>query len=244
MGDKLGEYDSPLIYDAEYGSYQGDFDLFLDLIDHGKVLDLACGTGRLTIPLAQRGLQVTGIEISEPMLKRAQEKAAGLKIKWLLGDITHFDFDHKFDLITLAGNSFQALLTPDDQLNLFRCVKARLKPTGLFIFDTRNPSSQELQSTEDYEYWHEFNDFSGLTVRVFGKQAHDPANQIVTYLTKRIWPEHETNTIVKLRYTDLNELTKLLDMTGLRPLNVYGDYNKSEFVPSSKSIIVVCTSGE
>lgn len=241
MGDNLGEYDSPLIYDAEYGGYQGDFDFFLNLIDQGKVLDLACGTGRLSIPLAQKGLQVTGLEISEPMLNRAQEKAVGFDIKWLQGDITNFNLDDKFDLITLAGNSFQALLTIEDQLNLLRCVKAHLKPKGLFVFDTRNPRPFELKSTEDFEYWHSFQDFSGETVTVYGKQALDLKQQVVTYTTKRVWQDHETVTTVELKYTCKKDLLDLLHQAGFHKVAVFGDYQKSQHTPSSQSIVTICS---
>src|SRR5207244_10751479 len=58
--------DLPQVYEAEYGQYKGDFDLFLNLIDKGSVLDLGCGTGRLAIPLAQKGLEVVGLGASEP----------------------------------------------------------------------------------------------------------------------------------------------------------------------------------
>lgn len=242
MGTNNGEYDSPLIYDAEYGGYQDDFDLFLNLIDQGKVLDLACGTGRLTIPLARKGLHVTGLEISQPMLQRAQEKAAGLDIKWLQGDITDFEIDTKFDLVTLAGNSFQALLTSEDQMKLLRCVRTHLKSTGLFIFDTRNAQPSELKSTDDFEYWHAFQDFSGKTVKVYGKQTYNTEQKIVTYVTKRHWGDHETISNVQLRYADLQDILVLLGRAGLKPLNIYGDYLKANFGSTSKSIIIVCTS--
>lgn len=234
------EYKNPLIYDAEYGGYQGDFDLFLNIIDQGNVLDLACGTGRLTIPMATKGLNVTGLEISEPMLKRAEEKAVGLDIKWVQGDITNFNLDDRFDLITLAGNSFQALLNPEDQLSLFKGAKAHLRPTGLFAFDTRNPQPSELRSTDDFEYWHSFQDLSGELVEVYGKQAFDLEHQIVTYTTKRIWLNHESNTTVVLRYTHLSDLLSLLDESGFKALSVYGDYQKSQHKPDSLSIVMIC----
>lgn len=241
MGNNLGEYDNPLTYDAEYGGYQGDFDLFLNLIDQGNVLDLACGTGRLTIPLAQKGLKTTGLEISQPMLERAKEKADGLDIKWLQGDITNFDLDDKFDLITLAGNSFQALLTHQDQQKLLRCIKSHLKSAGLFVFDTRNPNSTDLRSTDNYEYWHSFQEFSGETIKVYGKQTYNESQQLVTYTTKRVWQEHETVTKVKLKYTGFVKLMDLLREEGLQIVNVYGDYQKSAYTPDSKSIIVICS---
>ena len=76
MVDNLEEYDDPYVYEAEYGQYRGDFNLLLNLIDKGSVLDLGCGTGRLAIPLAQKGLEVVGLDASEPMLEFACHKSA------------------------------------------------------------------------------------------------------------------------------------------------------------------------
>src|ERR1700722_6502823 len=111
MLDNLEEYDDAFVYEAEYGQYKGDFDLFLNLIDKGSVLDLACGTGRLAIPLAQKGLEVVGIAASESMLELARHKSADRSIKWVQGDICDFQLKLKFDLIIMAGNAFQALLS-------------------------------------------------------------------------------------------------------------------------------------
>jgi 2-polyprenyl-3-methyl-5-hydroxy-6-metoxy-1,4-benzoquinol methylase len=107
MPDNLEEYDAPYVYEAEYGQYKGDFDLFLNLIDKGSVLDLACGTGRLAIPLAQKGLEVVGLDASVPMLELARHKSADLPIQWIQGDIRDFQLNQTFDLIIMAGNSFQ-----------------------------------------------------------------------------------------------------------------------------------------
>ena len=106
------EYQHPVLYDCEYGNFTQDFDIFSSYINSGRVLDLACGTGRLTIELAKRGLQCVGIDKSASMLSMAQakSKALGLNIFYLQEDIRKFQLEQKFDLITMAGNSFQVLL--------------------------------------------------------------------------------------------------------------------------------------
>ena len=67
MPDNLGEYTDPDLYDAEHGSFKDDFNVFVRLKYHGSALDLACGTGRLTIALAKSGLSCVGIDASESM---------------------------------------------------------------------------------------------------------------------------------------------------------------------------------
>ena len=102
------EYQHPGLYDCEYGNFTKDFDIFSSYINSGGVLDLACGTGRLTIELAKRGLECVGIDKSASMLSMAQakSKALGFDIFYLQEDIRKFQLEQKFDLITMAGNSF------------------------------------------------------------------------------------------------------------------------------------------
>ncbi len=235
------EYAEPHIYDAEYGSYREDFTFFLNLLSQGEILDLACGTGRLTIPLAKSGLQVTGLDKSRAMLSRAKENGKDLDIHWIHGDITGYELDKSFDLITLAGNSFQALLTPEEQQKLFSCVKNHLKPSGLFAFDTRNPSAHDLSSTSNFDYWHSFTNADGEAVTVQGKQNYDTDHQIITYTTKRVWPDHKTQSNIQLRFSSFEEIVHAIHKSGMQLVNVYGDYQKSTFTENSPSIIVVCS---
>jgi ubiquinone/menaquinone biosynthesis C-methylase UbiE len=238
--NNLQEYEDALLYDAEYGHYTKDYDLFLNLKSQGAVLDLACGTGRLTIPFAQNGFWVIGLDASQSMLDLARQKTSDLPIQWVQGDVRAFHFDQKFDLIVMAGNAFQALLTKEDQLQMLKCVKEHLKPEGTFAFNTRNPSESELKTTEDFEWWHDFQDATGETVQVFGKQNYDALENIVTYTTKRIWPNHETLCKIQLRFTSYRELASLLEGAGFLITQVYGDFEKQLFAKDSPSIVVVC----
>ncbi len=240
MQNNLEEYADPRLYDSEYGGYQGDFGFFLNLIQTGSVLDLGCGTGRLTIPLAQKGLKVVGLDASLPMLTLASKKSQGLPIEWVQGDIRNFHLDQTFDLILMAGNTFQALLTEAEQLQMLACVRKHLKPSGLFVFNTRNPRESDTHSTHEFEYWHSFQDPIGDEVKVYGKQEVDPSQQIVTYTTQRVWNNKETVTQIRLRFTFYDELMRLLEQAGFEVTAVYGDDKKIPFHKDSPSIIPIC----
>jgi SAM-dependent methyltransferase len=240
MVNGLEEYADPDLYDAEYGSYQGDFDLYLNLINGGDVLDLACGTGRLTIPFAEKGLKAVGLDASQAMLARVQGKSKNLLIEWVHRDIRDFQLNHKFDLITLAGNAFQALPSNEDQERMLLCVRGHLKPSGIFAFNTRNPTPNDMRTTADYEFWHDFIDPGGQLVKVYGKQTYHPSTDIVCYTTKRIWSDAETITDIELRFTSLETLEVNLEKLGFDVMNRYGDFHKNPYSDTSENIILVC----
>jgi len=236
----LDEYQDAEIYDAEYGEYSADFNIFVDHKKEGNALDLACGTGRLTIALAQSGLNCTGLDASQPMLKRAMIKSQGLKIKYLQGDIRDFNLGEHFDLITMGGNAFQALLTIDDQMKMFSCVKNHLRNDALFIFNTRNFNPKELFSTKVFEFWHSFIDHKANCVQVFGKQQYNESKQIMHYSTKRVWPTFETISKISLKFTEVEELKTRLTQLGFEIVELYGDVDKRPFTSQSPAIIFIC----
>lgn len=241
MPNNLQEYSDPLLYDAEYGSYCKDIPFFSKLIPNGKVLDLACGTGRLSIALAKTGFEVTGLDLCEPMLNLARNKSQGLDIQYLLGDISNFNLKQTFDLIVMAGNAFQALLTIENQKAMLACVKRHLKAGGTFAFDTRNPKAEDLVNTSSkFIHWHSFTDPDGIPVKVFGKCIYAPDTQIASYTTKRVWPSHETFTKIQLRYTSCDQLLELLKHSGFETVSIHGDFQKSPWTNESPSMVAVC----
>ncbi len=141
--DNLEEYADPVDYDWRYSSDTGvAFYSALAWEAGGPVLEIACGTGRVAIPIARQGFAVTGLDVVPAMLERARFKAeaAGLSVRWVEDDARRFDLDsERFRLIFLTGNAFQAFLTNADQEALLGRVRAHLHDEGLFAFETRNP---------------------------------------------------------------------------------------------------------
>src|SRR5829696_9294186 len=138
--DNLEAFAEPVDYDRQDSSDTGvAFYAALARETGGPVLEIACGTGRVTIPIARQGFAVTGLDVVPGMLERARGKAAGLPVRWIEGDARAFDLDERFRLIFLTGNAFQAFLTNADQEALLGRVRAHLRDEGLFAFETRNP---------------------------------------------------------------------------------------------------------
>ena len=131
--DNLEEYADPVDYDWRYSSDTGvAFYSALAWEAGGPVLEIACGTGRVAIPIARQGFAVTGLDVVPAMLERARFKAeaAGLSVRWVEDDARRFDLDsERFRLIFLTGNAFQAFLTNADQEALLGRVRAPTSTT-------------------------------------------------------------------------------------------------------------------
>lgn len=116
--DEVNVYADPEGYDAE-NTMVDEMPVLLPLARWmgGPILDLACGTGRTTLPLAQAGFEVIGVDMSEPMLARAREKAheLGLAVDFQLQDCRRLDVPVVARMTTMTGNTFQEFLTNDDQ---------------------------------------------------------------------------------------------------------------------------------
>lgn len=113
----------------------------------GSVLELACGSGRVTIPLAEKGFQVTGIDLSADMLEILDEKLSKSsnrvrkRITTYQCDMTDFSLDQKFKLAILPASSISLLLEDMQISSMFRCVFTHLESGGRFVFDYREPDS-------------------------------------------------------------------------------------------------------
>ena len=149
--DNLEEFADPVNYDrADTGDAGVAFYSALAREAGGPVLELARGTGRVTIPVAKTGLPVTGVDIVPGMLARARSKSAGLPVRWLEGDARTFDLGERFRLVFLTGNAFQAFVTNDEQAAVLRRVHAHLDDEGLFAFETRNPLFPGMKTREGF----------------------------------------------------------------------------------------------
>ena len=109
-----------------------------------RILELCCGTGRLTLPIAKEGYDITGVDYTPSMLAQAKNKAAeaGLEISFIEADIRTLNLREKYDLIFIPFNSIHHLY------KVFNIVKSHLKDNGLFLFDCFNPNIQYIVEGE------------------------------------------------------------------------------------------------
>jgi 2-polyprenyl-3-methyl-5-hydroxy-6-metoxy-1,4-benzoquinol methylase len=117
IDDNLEEYADPALYDYEHKDFEPYGSFYLALAERigGEILEVGCGTGRITIPLAQRGFNITELEIVPEMLEFARRKAPELSIDWIKADVRDFQLNRKFDLIIEPGSAFQHMLENADQ---------------------------------------------------------------------------------------------------------------------------------
>lgn len=253
--DNLEEFADAAEYDRQDASDTGvAFYSALALEVGGPVLEIACGTGRVAIPIARLGLTVTGLDIAPGMLDMARKKSAGLPTRWVQGDGRTFDLGQQFRLIYLTGNAFQAFLTNGDQRSLLQKVRAHLHGGGLFAFETRNPLIGrsaardglfvKLETIEQEEAWPSYIDQQGREVSVAKTRVYDHVSQILHWTTYRRWyeggQEQTKVTRIALRYTFPEELRAVLEYNGFSVLRRYGDWDLQPLTSDSPSIITVC----
>ena len=113
--------------------------LLADLARDGNALELGIGTGRIALPLAQRGVQVHGIELSEAMVARLHAKPGGEQIDVTIGDFATTTVGATFSVAYLVANTIMNLTTQDEQVACFRNVAAHLEPGGCFVIEVLVP---------------------------------------------------------------------------------------------------------
>jgi SAM-dependent methyltransferase len=253
--NNLEAFSDPINYDKEDPSDTGvAFYSALAQETGGPVLEIACGTGRVTIPIAKLGFPTTGLDIVPGMLEQAKSKSAGLPVRWVEADARTFDLHEQFRFIFLTGNAFQAFVTNSEQEALLQRVRAHLHDQGLFAFETRNPlfpgaKTREgffplLETPTEEEDRPPFINVNGHEVLETIIQVYDHVTQILHLTGQKRWhdgKEEQTKiTRTALRYTFPQELTALLHYNGFRIERQYGDWNYESLSATSPSIISIC----
>jgi SAM-dependent methyltransferase len=208
------------------------------------ILELGCGTGRITIPIANEGVEVWGLDISPEMLAAARRKseALGLGINWVQADSRNFHLGQKFNLIFYPFNSIQHLLTLTELEDCLACVKEHLAPTGKFIVDIFNPSLGKLlndhsQITEITQY--SAPDGNG-TIKVLESHLYHKDSQILEVLWHYRREDGGTETIpASMRIIFPQELDTMLKYCGLMLEEKLGDYDGSPFRADSPKQLAI-----
>jgi SAM-dependent methyltransferase len=242
------EYIDSRHYDAKMGS-RGRFEdipFYIDKVkEYGEpILELACGTGRVTLPLAEKGISIMGLDLLDSMLKEARRKAneTGVKIEWIEGDMTDFNLNKKFNLILMPGCAFNGLMDLESVENCLTCVKKHLEPNAGFIFDAFNPNLNILVRDPSETYpnaKYQDPDGSGLVI-VTESTRYDKASQnLNTTLTYSIADKTVSNELI-LRIFFPQELDALLKYNGFNIKAKYGDFDQAPFTSESRRQILIC----
>ncbi len=231
------------VYDELYGTYEeGLIDRLVELAAGERVLELGIGTGRIALPLAERGLDVSGIDISPAMVSKLRAKPRGDEIRIVQGSFADFPAEldeDQFDLIYVVFNTFYSLLTQEEQVQCFRSVAAHLAEDGRFLIEVFVPDLTRFEDGQAVRLQH----LSEDTVRLDAAEL-DLLNQHIASQHIRISTEGVKPYPVKLRYAWPSELDLMAQLAGLTLQQRWSTWQKDPFTKeSTKHISVYAQAG-
>jgi SAM-dependent methyltransferase len=218
-----------------------------------SVLEVACGTGRVAVRLAQAGVDVVGLDLSAAMLAVAREKSAGAgSIRWVQADMRSFDLGETFGLAIIPGHSFQNLLTAGDQVASLASIKRHLVPGGALVVHLDHQSVGWLGALtgERGGVFEPAGSFhhpgTGQQIRVLRAWSYEPATQ--TAVSQTVWEaldasgtavERWESGPLRLHCVFRFEMEHLLARAGYTIEVVYGDFHRHGLRDNSSEMVWV-----
>ena len=231
-------------YGAEWADEYDEFHAELDptpivetiaeLAAGRPVLELAIGTGRIALPLAERGVDIHGVDISEEMVARLREKPGGADIPVTMGDFSEVDYGGTFPLIFLAFNTIFGLETQDDQVRLFANVARHLTEDGIFVLEAFVPDLSRYVRDQNISVLKVERDSVDLDLT-----RHDPVGQRIDVQVATVGVGGTKLRPVRLRYAFPPELDLMARLADLRLRERWSGWRREEFGPRSTSHVSV-----
>ena len=214
----------------------------------GSVLELACGTGRLTIPLARDGHVVVGLDTSPDMLAAARRKAreGGLDATFLLGDMRAFDLGRHFALVIISCNSLAHLTETEDVLACLSAVRRHLAPGGKLAFDVVQPDLRALSHPGHEARRLDLGPNPSSAIEAEEVSSYDPVTQLRTSqwrVRSAGLPAQDMAPLV-LRQFFPRELPLLLAAAGLELVERHGDFARNPLGRGSLNQICIARAAE
>lgn len=206
-----------------------------ELAKDGRALELAIGTGRIALPLAARGVQVDGIELSPHMVEQLRTKVGGQQIEVIIGDMTVTTTNRLYDLVYIVYNSIFNLLTVEDQIRCFENAAHHLNSNGHFVLETAVPHAWIASGQPDYVHA----EHVGLDAVVLDVARYDPVTQLLEENHVRLTTEGITMNPIVCRLVTPGEMDLMARMAGLRLVARYATWQRTEFDAHSSAHISV-----
>jgi ubiquinone/menaquinone biosynthesis C-methylase UbiE len=241
-------------YDQLLDEYIQDTPLWIEYAQKCKspVLELACGTGRALIPIAREGFEITGLDSNESMLKKAKEKIKKKpqevqnRIELIKSDMTNFQIKKKFNLILIVFNSFQHLLTIQDQDNCLKSIHRHLTDNGRLIITVFYPDLTRPEGVirkEDYKIVQDYPEKGDKTeLLCYQYFNHKKQETDVSYLLDTQKPNGQLQRkrmSFTIHYFFPTEFERMLISNGFVVEELFGNFDKSQFTGKSPLMIFV-----
>jgi SAM-dependent methyltransferase len=207
-------------------------DLLVEIAGSGRALELGIGTGRIALPLAQRGVPVHGIELSNAMVARLHAKPGGEDIGVTIGDFATTNVEGSFSVAYLVANTIMNLTTQAAQVACFRNVAAHLEPSGCFVIEVIVPALQRLPPGETFYVfdWGETH---------WGIEEYDVANQgSISHHFRVVDGKIELRSI-PFRYVWPAELDLMAQLAGMELRERWATWKREPFTSDSRKHVSV-----
>ena len=201
----------------------------------GSALEFAIGTGRIALPLAAKGVNVDGIELSPHMVEQLRAKSGGEKLHVIMGDMRSATTDRRYPLVYLVYNTIFNLLTADDQIHCFENAARHLTPDGCFIVETALPHAWISPDKSDYVH-----------TEVVGKETvgldvarYDPVTQLLEENHVQISAQGIQMSPIVCRLITPGEMDLMARIAGLRLIERFANWQRTPFDINSKAHVSV-----
>jgi SAM-dependent methyltransferase len=231
-------FDDPvaLSYDADSAEMFADavvtpaIDVLAELAGGGPALEFGIGTGRLAIPLHQRGVPVHGIDLSEAMIAQLQAKPAGSGIDVTIGDFASARVPGSYRLAYLVFNTIGNLTTQEDQVACFANAAAHLEPGGHFVVELLVPALRRLPPGDTVRAF-------SVTPSYLGFDEYDFASQGL--VSHHCWPDEGRAVSMPFRYAWPAELDLMARLAGMTLAHRWADWDRAPFTSNSDKHVSV-----
>ena len=219
-----------VMFDA--GAVEPVVDFLAALAGSGRALELGVGTGRIALPLAQRGVPVHGIELSKAMAARLRAKPGGEDVGVTIGDFATTTVDGTFSVAYLVWNTIMNLTTQAAQVACFRNVAAHLEPGGCFVIEVGVPQLQRLPPGETARVFH-------VSETRWGIDEYDVARQGLTSHHFELVDGRLERSSIPFRYVWPSELDLMAELAGMRLRERWSGWKREPFTSESRQHVSV-----
>ena len=238
-------------YDVEHARFSEDLDMYQNFAESsgGTILELACGSGRVLLPLAQAGYDVVGVDTSAPMLALAQqqieETKSSIHCELRQEDMVTMRLGRKFRMAFVALGSFAHIITRKEQQQALATIRTHLSTGGLFLLDISNADARYMEDLGGHVlHQGTWNQDDGTILTHFVSPASSPEKHLLE-LT-HFYDQHKqgsaverTTVMTHLYLFDRGEMELLLEQAGFVVKDVYGDYDLGPCLLDSPRMIFV-----
>jgi SAM-dependent methyltransferase len=225
------------IYDHDAAAFDPDVirpvvDFLAKLAEGGRVLEFGIGTGRIALPLTQRGLSVDGIDMSKAMVARLRSKPGGKAIDVTIGDFATTSKERQYSVVYLIFNTINNLTSQAAQVACFKNAAAHLLPGGYFVIEVGVPALQRLPLGETMLVFHRSETHLGI-------DEYDVVTQGFTSHHLTIAGDQVERRSIPFRYVWPSELDLMAEMAGMTLQGRWGGWSEEPFTKTSSSHVSI-----